>query len=150
MDIALFFDPKLGPDLGFDNNDLEIDPGLESAVLISLFSDRLVDQDEVPVGEKSRRGWWGDLVADSEGDQIGSRLWLLDRSKRTEKVRLLSEEYAYESLRWLIDDGIAKDVLVSSSWDAKGFLEIAISIEKPSGDQVNFKYSSVWEKQNGI
>ena len=50
---------------------------LASAVLISLFTDGLAGDDDIPPdGSGDRRGWWGDA---GEDIPIGSKLWLLDR-----------------------------------------------------------------------
>ena len=46
-------------------NDAERDPGLETSILISLFSDRLADiEDLLPDNTGERRGWWGDTSTD--------------------------------------------------------------------------------------
>ena len=51
---------------------------LQTAMLISLFSDRqAAPGDVIPDGSNDPRGWWGD-------NTIGSRLWLLSRSKQTQ------------------------------------------------------------------
>ncbi|MCV5591620.1 phage GP46 family protein, partial [Escherichia coli] len=75
---------------------------LQTAILISLFTDRLADaSDETDDG--NRRGWWGDLEQDY---RVGSRLWLLRRQKLTTQVALKAEAYAREALQWLKDDGV--------------------------------------------
>ena len=56
---------------------------IETAVLISLFTDRIADiNDELPDATNNtrndRRGWWGDT---GQAYPIGSRLYLLDRRK---------------------------------------------------------------------
>ena len=97
-------------DLSVVDEDLESESGLETAVIISLFTDRRArDDDELPDPNNSdKRGWWGDLVAEVADDQIGSRLWLLERAKTTENVLVKAKEYAEESLSWMIEDGVAK------------------------------------------
>ncbi|NCB53153.1 MAG: hypothetical protein EOM54_14955, partial [Clostridia bacterium] len=39
--------------------DLSSDKGLETAVIVSLFTDRRADGEELPPNEKTKRGWWG-------------------------------------------------------------------------------------------
>ena len=91
MDIALHFDPiAFACDYAVAAGDLAADNGLKTAVLISLFTDRLAAaDDEIPDGTEDRRGWWGDMPADGSApsgappDPIGSRLWLLARAKQS-------------------------------------------------------------------
>ena len=56
--------------------DLLSDDGLETAILISLFSDARVRDDELPAGHTWKRGFWGD---DAGGrDRIARWLETLD------------------------------------------------------------------------
>lgn len=136
-------------DVSLSVDDLATDEGLRTAVILSLFSDRRVDTEELPIEEKSRRGWWGDLFAEITGDQIGSRLWLLAREKRTTETRNKAEDYAAEALQWMLDDGIASDISVSADFDSNGALAIQVLITKPNGDAVPFKFESNWQVEGG-
>ena len=76
-DLALTWNNGIGSgDLCVVGADLLADGGLQTAVLVSLFSDRRVREDELQPGVSTRRGWWGDRLSD-DNDEIGSRLWLL-------------------------------------------------------------------------
>lgn len=147
-DIRIAFDPSTNV---FDivlgaNGALELDDGLETAVIVSLFTDRRADADEeIPDGSQDRRGWLGDSYADIAGDQIGSRLWLLWREKQTQQTALRAREYALEALQWLIDDDIVRSVDVVAQWIAQGVLSVDIAIVKPAGTEVNFRYQYVWK-----
>lgn len=98
--------------------------GLRSAVLISLFTDRRAEPDDVlpdAPPQKSilpahRRGWCGDALAEVRGDLYGSRLWLLKRAKQTEETRLRAIFYIKEALQWMIDDAIVSAVDVQAEW----------------------------------
>ena len=125
-------------DFSFDTSiqDLESDAGLETAVIISLFTDRRAKIDDIlPDSNNSdRRGWWGDLVSDIENDQIGSRLWLLNREKTLESVLIRTKEYAKEALNWLIEDGVA--IKIEASAERLGpvgqdILALLVQIHKP-------------------
>lgn len=150
MDLKLVLSDELFADLGFENNDLVTEDGMETAILISLFSDRRVTKEELPLGEKSLRGWWGDVFPDLPGDLIGSKLWLLAREKHTAEVRELARVYALESLQWLIEDGVAASVNVSVEKVSLFQSNILITIGKPSDRDVDFKYSFVWRSLNGV
>lgn len=128
-----------GPDLASGND-------LETTVLISLFTDRRADPDDViPDGSGDRRGWWGDLYED---EPIGSKLWLLDRSKKTEKVRLAAKDYIDAALAWLVSGGIARSVTTTVAWQAgrpgQGFLGALIQIDEPDGRTSVFNYQWAW------
>lgn len=135
-------------DLKISGNDLALDDGLETAVIVSLFTDRRArDSDVLPDGHTDRRGWWGDRFARVAGDQIGSRLWLLSREKQLPAVLTRAEEYAREALQWLIDDQIASAISVVASIPRTGMLGLAITIDRPLKDPVDFRYPYAWTAQ---
>lgn len=100
-DAALAFDPATGDfDLDLAGPDLARNGGLVSAVIVSLFSDRLAGVDDtLPGRDHDRRGWWADAYAD---ELTGSRLWLLSREKLTPAVAQAAESYATEATNWLV------------------------------------------------
>lgn len=131
--------------------DLVKDDGLKTAVEISLFTDRLAQADDnLPDNTGDRRGWWGDLPLNDVGngtpDYIGSRLWLLSREKATAKTAARAKNYAIEALQWLIDDGVADKVDVTTAWLAREALQISVSIIRQSGTgaAVNHRFDAVW------
>jgi phage gp46-like protein len=143
-DVALnFIDGEY--DIVITENDLESDDGLETAVSISLFSDRRVTDDELPFDEKSKRGWWADMFSDINGDKIGSRLWTMDRSKILPETLRKSEDYCRESLKWLIDDGIADSINVISEYNESKAMITRIQIVKPAG--ISPRFSVFWDAQ---
>ncbi len=110
------------------------DDSLKTAVIVSLFTDRRAEpDDEIPDGTEDRRGWWGDIYPEHDGDLIGSRLWLLDREKQLPSVLRRAETYAAEALQWLIDDGVAQTVDVSAKNPSDGVLALEIRIQETSG-----------------
>lgn len=117
-DIRISWDANLMEgDFVFDEvaQDLEFDEGLETAVIISLFTDRRANFDDILPDPDNRdlRGWWGDLASPLvEGDQIGSRLWLLEREKTLKTVLVRAKQYAEEALQWMIEDRIATKIEV--------------------------------------
>lgn len=135
-------------DLNIVRNDIQLDAGLETAIIVSLFTDKRVTIEELPFGETDRSGWWGDLLAELETDKIGSKLWTLAREKKTEKTRTRIIEYVQEALAWLIADGIAESIDVNATYPAayRESVEIAIAIKKPSG-KVTFRYVLNWNAE---
>lgn len=149
-DLALTYtDGIIDLDLGDDGS--AIDEGLYTAVIISLFSDRRAEaDDDLSDASGDRRGWWGDIYPDSDGDLIGSRLWLLSREKQIHSVVQRAEQYAAQALQWLIDDGIADRVEVTGSNLADGVLALVIQIYRPDGDIVDYRFDNLWEALNGV
>lgn len=130
-----------------DGADLADDRGLETAVVLSLFTDRRADDDDrLPDQSGDRRGWWGDAFPDIPADQIGSRLWLLHREKQTRDVVLRAREYASEALAWLIDDGVAAAVRVDAYTLRPGVLAIEVEIDRPG--QIAARFQFAWEAQD--
>ncbi len=79
--------------------------GLESALLVSLFSDRRADESEVR-DPFQRRGWIGDLVSDIPNDRYGSGLWLYEQRRMTAEIAVGVRLEAEQSLDWMRDDGL--------------------------------------------
>jgi len=136
-----------------DIQDLESDEGLETAIIISLFTDRRALSDDPLPDPNSidRRGWWGDLVSPAvEGDQIGSKLWLLERSKTLESVLQRAQEYAQESLQWLIDDQVAAKVAVSAQRQGvvgNDRLALGVEVHKKDGNVIALNFEAQWTSQ---
>ena len=136
------------------DGDLQSGQDLETACLVSLFTDRLATPDFVPTdGTSDRRGWWADLYSDQP---LGSSLWQLDRAKKTRDTLGLAKRYAEDALQWLIDDGVARSVFVDTRWLGNAvssggalagstMLGIAIAITKPDGSLTRFVYGWAWE-----
>jgi len=146
MDIGLFIDDDglIRPQL--DSGDLKADETLETAILISLFSDERVTEDELPKGQTDRRGYWGDLYPVEPGDKLGSKLWTLERTKATTSILAAIETRVSEALDWLIEDGVASSVNVEGEIDAYKQMFFTIEISRPSGE--NDRYSLIWDKQD--
>ena len=126
--------------------DLATDSGLENAVALSLFLDRRAgEEDTLPDNETDPRGWWGDAFFDEDGDQIGSRLWLLSREKTRANVLPAAEDYATEALDWMVRDGVASSVTCTASFESRK-LYLKVLIVRPTGEQVGFRHDLNWEQ----
>lgn len=145
-DIALHLVENRFFDLSIVRKDFELEEGLQTAVTVSLFTDKRASLEELPSEETDRMGWWGDMFPDVPGDQIGSKLWLLRREKQTEEVRRRAKEYAEDALQWLITEKIAQGVNVETEFVERGFLAIQVSIQQPKG-KVVFKYKINWSAE---
>lgn len=148
-DIEFKWDAEnLVADIGIENGDLIGDDGLRTAVILSLFTDgRAKNEDTLPQGEKSRRGWWADIYPEIPGDTIGSRLWLIDREKQTAEVAERARAYAQESLAWMIEDKVAESVVVTAEFVEDGFLGLQITIKPPELDPVKYRFNVNWQAE---
>lgn len=121
--------------LSVDGEDLLIDDSLTNAVIISLFTDRAVSDDELR-DDQSNAGWWGDSFSDSPW---GSRLWLLAREKSLQSVADDAEDYAYESLNWMIDDEFVDSIVATATRESsqnnavKDVLHLNLEFHLPDG-----------------
>lgn len=142
----LAYNPKLQAfDLLMDDADLAPDASLASAVLLSLTCDRLAQPHEVARGE-DRRGWWADAFAE-DGDQFGSRLWLLAREKQLPSTVQRCKAYIEEALQWMIDDGLVRAMTVTVFVPRMGRL-VAIVKLALSADSREFRFE--WNDANQI
>ena len=127
-----------------DSSTLVRDEGLQTAVLISLFTDQRVSEAEVPSGLSSQSGWWGDEFSEIIGDQIGSKIWTFSRGMATTQTAAAIQVRAKQSLDWMIEDGVASQVEVTTS-ASKGCINISVKILRPNGDVDRF--SVFWDGQ---
>ncbi|MFV2949663.1 phage GP46 family protein [Pseudomonas japonica] len=147
MDIALKYDPDAKVyDLAIIDGDLAIDTSLETAVLLSLYTDRRALTEDLLPGEGSdRRGWWCDAYSERPH---GSRLWLLSREKELDRVLRLAEEYAREALAWVIKDGIASSMDIEAVHLRPGVFQLIVGIQRSSSTVLEGRYEYVWGVSN--
>lgn len=122
---------------------------LPRAVLISLFTWRRANADDDLPGN-NRYGWWGDTYPQNNNDLIGSRLWLLGRSKLLPQTVLRAKEYAEEALSWLVDDGVAAQVQVTAERQGLSGLALGITIIRGDKTALNIRFINVWNFLNAI
>lgn len=104
---------------------LQTDSGLNTAILISLFSDGRQD---------GQGGWWGDSYPDDSGlAQASSLLWTLRRAKLTPDTLREAERLAKAALQWIVEDGLAGQITVSASIPRADWLALDINLQRPSG-----------------
>lgn len=132
-------------DIDITSTGIAADDGLETAVFISLFSDQRVSVEELPDFVDEQRGWWGDLLSDVQDDKIGSKLWLLTREKTTVQTLQRFIDYSKDALQWMIDDGVADEILVDAEYLRRDTIKVTIQINKPDG--LNELFELVWNGQ---
>lgn len=143
-DISSFWDiERLVAEWREGRGDLINGDDLQTAMIISLFTDRVARDDDDIDGE-DRRGWWGDM---GEEHSIGSRLWLLRRQKLTQDVAQKAEDYAREALQWLISDGVVSSFTIATQIVYPRRLNMVIRYQRPgNGDGTDMRFFWVWEQ----
>lgn len=120
--------------------DFRLTGGLETTVIVSLFSDRRARKDEV-ADPMRRRGWDGDLVPDVPGDVHGSGLWLYEQRRLGPGdyggVRLEAEA----ALAWMVGEGLARSVTADATpIPAKRQMQLRVSLTEPDGGVTSKAY----------
>ena len=112
---------------------------LETAVLISLFTDRRADPgDEIPASMRTDpRGWWSDTF---DGEQIGSKLWQIAGRICNQDTCNWARDQIATSLQWMIEDGVAASVTPRVWLGGKGRINMSVQIVEPSGKASLFGY----------
>lgn len=132
-------------DMAIVDDDVLSEEGLRTAVMLSLFVDRRAEEgDELPGDDTDFRGHWGDEFLPDQDDRVGSRLWLLERSKVTPDLGSRAEIYIQEALAWMVSDGVVEEVLVETEVLFER-LYYLITLERPEGDAVTFRFPHVWD-----
>ncbi|EHJ8971186.1 phage GP46 family protein [Salmonella enterica] len=126
--------------------DLVTGGDLETAMIISLFTDRQAREDD-DVDDGNRRGWWGDAGHDYD---IGSRLWLLQRRKLTVSVARRAEDYAREALQWLLDDGVVGSLDIQAQIVWPSYLILTVHYHRPDNQPDIIRFYWQWGKSDAI
>ncbi|WP_312109358.1 phage GP46 family protein [Pantoea septica] len=124
----------------------ELTDPLTRAVVISLFTWRKAGKDDAP---EEVNGWWGDTYPTVQNDRIGSRLYLLKRSKLTNKTPLKAREYITEALQWLTADGVAARVDVTAQRLGINAMSASTVIKKQDGTTLTLSFDDLWSELNG-
>ena len=130
--------------------DIAGDDGLETSVLISLFSDARASTDMIEAidNDGDLRGFWGDIAM--PGDSTGSLLWTLKRAKQLTRNLATARGFCQTALAWLIEDKVADRIEVRTSYlaPASGVMIIEIDVYRPgSANPVQYRYGYEWSAQ---
>lgn len=135
------------PDLVIENGDLKADNGLETAALISLFTDKRIIESQLPLNTDNKKGWWADLISEPIEDEIGSRLWVIETNGKVNADAVIDMKiFIQEAFQWAIDDGLAKSVIASSERIENNRIEGSVNILRPDGQNIPLKF--LWDGQS--
>jgi phage gp46-like protein len=136
---------------------LDDDHALATAVVVALGTDRLAGRDDVLPDPDStdRAGWWGDLDAENiwDGWPIGSKLWLLRRSRIAPSGSLEGstvarvKQYIAEALQPFIDQRIASqfEIAAERSTEDRNRIDAGVSIYRGPRLAVDLRFQVLWD-----
>jgi phage gp46-like protein len=152
MDIRLVWDPISGTaDFNMLGPALELGHDLETAVIISLFTDRQADPGDI-VYDTDPRGWWADTYAAFEDpaltplpdDRIGSKLWqVFARPRNQDTLNWLRDETT-KSMAWMLTDGVASAIDVQPLFTTSGGVGAIVTI---TANGVPTVYNHAWSQE---
>ncbi len=153
-DFALQFDNDTGEvDMVLDlvtADDVVPDEGMRTAIILSIFqSARAAADDDLPAGDGDRRGHWATEFAETEGDEAGSKRWLVARSKNITDIPLLLKEYDEAALQWMIDDQVVSTVDVTVTIEGDRIVE-EVKLGREGLDEVAFRFDHVWAAEAAL
>ncbi|WP_086649256.1 phage GP46 family protein [Gluconobacter sp. DsW_056] len=131
-------------------NSIATTGSLESAVIISLFTDKRAPDTWTRTDDK--RGWWGN--DDSSVYEMGSLLWTLwyIPTQTTDDYTNLVSGICKDALQWLIEEKIAEDIDITVSMITSSDCRITITVTQPNQTE-QYKYmwspSPISEQQSG-
>ena len=127
---------------------------LATAIIVALGTDRLAEVDDPLPDPDSvdRRGWWGDYQAQPiwDGWPIGSRLWLLQRSKiegpgsRRGATTVRVEQYISEAIQPFIDRRIGSQFAVEATRVGRDRIDALVRIYRGPVLEIELRYAILW------
>jgi phage gp46-like protein len=133
---------------------LDSSQALATAIIVALGTDKLADvSDELPdPDDTDRRGWWGDYQAEDiwNGWPIGSRLWLLKRSKiegpgsprGATTTRVI--QYISEAIQPFIVQRIGSSFEVEATRVGKEQIDALVRIYRGPVVEIELRYAILW------
>jgi phage gp46-like protein len=133
---------------------LDTDEQLATSVIVALGTDAQASRDDLLPDPDStdRAGWWGDLDAEEiwDGWPIGTKLWLLRRSKIEGPGSQYGatvgrvEQYIKDALQPFIDRGIASKMWVQAVRTGRDQIEALVRLYRGPRLAVELRYEVLW------
>lgn len=149
-DFSFIIQPnKTTADIEIENGDFKVGNFLETAVLVSLLSNRRATDDELNTYSRGNskpelnQGLWIDTYRG--GIQYGSGFWLLYREKREQTTLSRFEDYSIEALQWLVDDGVAKSIAADASFEGER-LNLSVEITRENNQTLVATFDFAWNE----
>jgi phage gp46-like protein len=139
-----------GPDETFNRGGLRATSALETAVIISLWTEQRVPDDHPLryLADDDPGGWWGDGLLLEGEKPLGSLLWLLRRAPLTPEVVRWAASEAERALAHLVEQGAAVKVETFAEGNAlQGRLELTVNLYGKNGTRVyDRRFEVIWNQ----
>ena len=122
-------------------NDLAEVQGIETSLIVSLFTNARASSGNVPESFR-RRGWCGNILTKSENYELGSLLWTLNQSRLNRSTLNLSEDICKKALQFMVNDRIADTIEVVSEEISERACKITIILYRENNEVA--RYSTIW------
>lgn len=128
-------------DIDFANGDFELTNGLDTALYMSVLSDKRASVTEV-TEPTLRRGHFTNEFSIVEDYQVGSKLWLYtEQAKNTDDNLLLIESTVLEGLSWMTEDNIISKAQVVTT---RGLSRVNIEVNLTNKTQEESNYFNMF------
>lgn len=127
IDMKVTQDPLNRWQIGFtDEGDFETVLGFDTALQMSILSEERANAEEVPTPQL-RRGWVGN---EDQDFPIGSKVWLVDQSRRNSDTLNSLKTYAEGGLQWFIDEDLLDEIEVNTLFTLNGAaLDVTLTVD---------------------
>ena len=152
-DIRIVWDPATGTgDLNMLGSGLVLGFDLETASLISMFTDAQSDPGDI-VYDTDPRGWWADTYAALEDpaltaipdDRIGSKIWQAFARPRTQDTLNWLRDEVIRCHGWMLTDGVASAVDATAFFTSSGGIGAVVTITANGLPNI---YNYVWSQES--
>lgn len=138
-------------DLVIENGDFKTSAGLESPLVVSLFSDRRAYSDEGIGDSLRRRGWLGSTIVGGTDHNFGSGLWLYSQARMSQDTINGVRSEAEAALEWMADEEILDTAVAQVVPDpATRALNIVIDLTSPTGEVNRVSYVIASATEAGV
>lgn len=113
----------------------------DTAIIVSLLSDRRANQSEVATAHL-RRGWIGNER--TPGIEMGSKIWLYEQSRLTRSVLNGVTDAASQALNWLVEQGYADRIESVETFATAFGMRLEAVIRRPNSE-VEKRFFELWQ-----
>jgi phage gp46-like protein len=138
------------------NGQLDQTEELANQVKVALLTHGLAAIDDVlpNLDNDDRKGWWGDLDADTiwDGWPIGAKIWLLRRAKitpadaREGATVTYAEQYCRTSLAPLIDKKLCSAIDVVATRVGLSRIDVSVTVYRGPLRAIELRFQNLWSE----
>lgn len=124
-----------------ESGDISTDQTMDTSILMSIFEEVRASSNEIPQSNR-RRGWIGN--ESTPGFEQGSKTWEFEQERITGTILAELGVIVRNSLQWMIDDDIVKNVEVEQPFLSNGKVCVYINFGR-DGSKVDHRFYELWE-----